>query len=237
MLNRNIRARGICLSDRNNIIKDFIFNTFGQILADIFNAIWRHYKSRSNPINIINIIEKLINCDNIIRNICKSNQNKRIFKMINEWLTGLQKTPIERIRDVLYNIEQFKSDALLLPDIKQPMDKSGKGDVSGPIYGAGAKSAGSIAGGPDSTSKGATKALNQARTLTGKNPFAILKASAIASTSKAVFPNNFQNLPKVSPPFLDPLEQSDKPIYTLVLDLDETLIHNVEVSNHTFCMS
>ena len=100
----------------------------------------------------------------------------------------------------------------------------------GPIYGAGAKSAGSISS--DSTSKGASKMLgNQGRTsLTGKNPFAILKASAIASSSSAVFPNNFQNLPKVSPPFLDPLEDSDKTTYTLVLDLDETLIHNVEVS-------
>ena len=72
---------------------------------------------------------------------------------------------------------------------------------------------------------------NQGQTsLTGKNPFAILKASAIASTSTAVFPNNFTNLPKVSPPFLDPLEPSEGPVYTLVLDLDETLIHNVEVS-------
>jgi hypothetical protein len=56
-----------------------------------------------------------------------------------------------------------------------------------------------------------------------------LKASAIASVSAATFPNNFTNLPKVSPPFLGPIEESKK--YCLVLDLDETLIHNVEVSN------
>jgi hypothetical protein len=62
--------------------------------------------------------------------------------------------------------------------------------------------------------------------LTGKNPFAVLKASAIAASQKAVFPNNFTNLPKVSPPFLPPIDSADK--YTLVLDLDETLIHNVE---------
>ena len=42
-------------------------------------------------------------------------------------------------------------------------------------------------------------------TLTGKNPFAILKASAIAASQKAIFPNNFTNLPKVTPPFLPPL--------------------------------
>ena len=66
-------------------------------------------------------------------------------------------------------------------------------------------------------------------TLTGKNPFAILKASAIAATQKVIFPNTFTNLPKVSPPFLPPLSPEEKDTrYTLVLDLDETLIHNVE---------
>lgn len=45
------------------------------------------------------------NCENIIRNICKANQNKRIFKIIDEWLNMLTKVPIDRIRDVLYNIE------------------------------------------------------------------------------------------------------------------------------------
>jgi hypothetical protein len=70
--------------------------------------------------------------------------------------------------------------------------------------------------------------------LTGKNPFAILKASAIASVSKATYPNNFQNLPKASPPFLGPM-QSDKE-YCLVLDLDETLIHNVEVRQPFFIL-
>jgi len=99
---------------------------------------------------------------------------------------------------------------------------SAKND-GGPVYGAGAKSAGSING------LGEKKAGNQGQTsLTGKNPFAILKASAIASNTAATFPNNFSNLPKVFPPFLEPIENDKK--YCLVLDLDETLIHNVEVS-------
>ncbi len=91
------------------------------------------------------------------------------------------------------------------------------------MFGAGAKSAGSI---NEAKPKPAN---NQGQTsLTGKNPFAILKASAIASVSSAVFPNNFTNLPKAMPPFLGQLESGKK--YCLVLDLDETLIHNVEVS-------
>lgn len=61
------------------------------------------------------------NSENIIRNICKANQNKRIFKIIDDWLNQMQKVPIDRIRDVLYNIEQFKSDALKLPEIKSSM--------------------------------------------------------------------------------------------------------------------
>lgn len=70
-------------------------------------------------------------------------------------------------------------------------------------------------------------------TLTGKNPFAILKASAIAASQKAVFPNNFTNLPKATPPFLPPLDERDN-VYTLVLDLDETLIHNVDYGQDSF---
>jgi TFIIF-interacting CTD phosphatase-like protein len=50
-----------------------------------------------------------------------------------------------------------------------------------------------------------------------------------------VFPNNFTNLPRVYPPFLAPLEGKDiTDRYTLVLDLDETLIHNVEYGNESF---
>lgn len=71
--------------------------------------------------------------------------------------------------------------------------------------------------------------------MTGKNPFAILKASAIASRQKASFPNNFQNLPKASPPFLGPMQNGKE--YCLVLDLDETLIHNVEIGNESYFLT
>lgn len=32
-------------------------------------------------------------------------------------MNQLQRVPLERIRDVLYNIEQFRGDALKLPEI------------------------------------------------------------------------------------------------------------------------
>lgn len=33
------------------------------------------------------------------------------------WLDNLDNIPIDLIRDVLYNIEQFKDDAFILPEI------------------------------------------------------------------------------------------------------------------------
>lgn len=100
---------------------------------------------------------------------------------------------------------------------------SNKSDDGPSAYGAGAKSAGSI-----NETKPKSGGNGGQTTLTGKNPFAILKASTIASQQASVFPNNFTNLPRVYPPFLGPMEEGKK--YCLVLDLDETLIHNVEVS-------
>ena len=37
----------------------------------------------------------------------------------------MHRVPIDRVRDVLYNIEQFKGDALKLPDIKSTFGKKG----------------------------------------------------------------------------------------------------------------
>ena len=148
-------------------------------------------------------------------------------------MNQISRVPIERIRDVLYSIEQFRADALKLPEIQvkgspasaQPGSQPSERTDGGPVYGAGAKSAGSING---PTTEARRSGNNGQTSLTGKNPFAILKASAIASNTKVQFPNNFANLPKVFPPFLGPIEEGKK--YCLVLDLDETLIHNVEVS-------
>ena len=157
------------------------------------------------------------NCENIIRNMCRQNSKKKFFIMIGDWLNAISTVPNEKLREVLYNIEAFRPDALNIAPVE--VKPTGKGTLASKAISSSTKTSGSsslVSGGGSS--------------LTGKNPFAILKASAIASTQQAQFPNNFANLPKCSPPFLPALEGDVKnTTYTLVLDLDETLIHNVEV--------
>lgn len=58
------------------------------------------------------------NSDNIITNIIKANQRKQFFVVLHEYISRLPLYPNEKIRDTLYNIEQFKFDALLQPEIK-----------------------------------------------------------------------------------------------------------------------
>lgn len=126
--------------------------------------ILKKMKSKSEATQMLRVY--CANCENIIRNICKTNQNKKIFKNIGVWIADLNKFPAEKIRDTLYNIEQFKGDSSKLPEIKSQVSNSRKlgmneskagsssKDAGGPVIGAGAKSAGSI--NEDKTSKGAT---------------------------------------------------------------------------------
>jgi len=47
----------------------------------------------------------LSNAESIIRNIVRANQTKRIFQIIIDWVNQIAVVPIDKIRDVLYNIE------------------------------------------------------------------------------------------------------------------------------------
>ncbi len=128
------------------------------------------------------------NAENIIRNIIKVQQSngtkKKIFNLMTEWLNAISTVPNEKIRETLYNIEQFRADALnltsagkaqsALPQQAQPQNP--KGGISSTTKTSGTSNLVGSSGG---------------NSITGKNPFAILKASAIASTSSAKFPNNF----------------------------------------------
>lgn len=154
----------------------------------------------------------------------KANPRKKIFNQINDWLNAIQTIPNERIRENLYNVEQYRLDVLNISEIKGKSPALGSGLPK--VLSNSTKTSGTsnLVGGGGSSS------------LTGKNQFAILKASAM-NTSTATYPNNFTNLPKCTPPFLPPLEgEARLKTYTLVLDLDETLIHNVEVRFIAECL-
>ena len=181
-------------------------------------------KTKGEAIQMIKV--HIQNSENILRNLIKQNQGKRFFMMLNDWINAIHTIPNERIREQLYNIEQFRADAFNL--VEQRNSKSGQTNVN--------QSSVQAKGISSSTkTSGSSNLVGGGNSLTGKNPFAILKASAIASTNNTKFPNNFTNLPKATPPFLDPLEGDAKAkTYTLVLDLDETLIHNVEYANESY---
>lgn len=104
--------------------------------------------------------------------------SKKLFSQLNDWMNQISMTMNEKIRENLYNIEQYRADAHIVQETKvKTNDKGGK--IS------------------NSTKTSGTTNLVAGNSMTGKNPFAILKASAIASPTSAVFPNNFTNLPKV----------------------------------------
>ena len=111
--------------------------------------------------------------------------------------------PNDKIRDTLYNIEQFKFDALLQPEIKMRGPPSSHSNHSNTSTSSSSKSTGSTGGkgGPSQTQGNSALAKRTIKdsdkssgtnnlvgtgggnsTLTGKNPFAILKASAIAAS-------------------------------------------------------
>lgn len=68
-------------------------------------------KSRGEAVQMLRV--NIQNSENIIKNIIKANQKKQFFIVLNEYLSRLPLYPNEKIRDTLYNIEQFKFDALL----------------------------------------------------------------------------------------------------------------------------
>jgi hypothetical protein len=54
----------------------------------------------------------IASAENIMRNMIKANQKKKLFISVDAWLNGIQVIPNERIRENLYNIEQYRADAL-----------------------------------------------------------------------------------------------------------------------------
>jgi hypothetical protein len=142
----------------------------------------------------------LVNSDNILKNIIKPNLRKQFFQVLDNVVTRLPLYPNEKIRDMLYNIDQFKFDAMLQPELritgnvessmstqsnssssksnrtassKKEKESGNDNGLSKRVIKDSDKSSGTnnlVGGGSGTTS------------LTGKNPFAVLKASAIAAS-------------------------------------------------------
>lgn len=94
--------------------------------------------------------------------------------MIENWLNLITNIPNDKIRETLYNIEAFRADALNFQLENKGTKDRNSTDEKTKIKGisSNTKTSGNsnlVSGGSGSN-------------LTGKNPFAILKASAIAST-------------------------------------------------------
>jgi hypothetical protein len=52
------------------------------------------------------------NAENILRNMIRQNPKKKFFSMIGEWLNLIHNIPNEKLREILYNIEVFRLDAV-----------------------------------------------------------------------------------------------------------------------------
>ena len=68
-------------------------------------------KNKSEAVQMLRV--NIENEDNIIKNIIKANQRKQFFMVLNMYITRMPLYPNGKIRETLYNIEQFKFDALL----------------------------------------------------------------------------------------------------------------------------
>lgn len=72
-------------------------------------------KNRNEAIQVLRV--NVQNSDNLVRNIIRANARKQFFAVLHEFVNRMPLFSIEKIRDTLYNIEQFKFDAMLQPEI------------------------------------------------------------------------------------------------------------------------
>lgn len=79
-------------------------------------------KNKNQACQLVRV--NLQNSTNIINNIVKANQKKQFFIVLKEYINHLYLFPNEKIRDVLYNIEQFKFDAYLQPELQPNLSSS-----------------------------------------------------------------------------------------------------------------
>jgi hypothetical protein len=90
-------------------------------------------KTKGEAIQLLKV--HMQNAENIMRNIIKMQQSngtkKRIFTIMTDWLNTISTVTNEKIRETLYNIEQFR------PDVVNLTSANGSGS-SGPVTQGGA---------------------------------------------------------------------------------------------------
>ncbi len=73
-------------------------------------------KTKGEAIQLLKV--HMQNAENIMRNIIKvqqsNGQKKKIFTLMTEWLNTISTVTNEKIRETLYNIEQFRPDVINL---------------------------------------------------------------------------------------------------------------------------
>ena len=92
-------------------------NYWATNLQQIINAkMLKKVKTKGEAIQLLKV--HMQNAENIMRNIIKLQQSngtkKRIFTMMTEWLNQISTVTNEKIRETLYNIEQFRPDVVNL---------------------------------------------------------------------------------------------------------------------------
>jgi hypothetical protein len=103
------------VSQQSNASKKGSTNFWANQLQTIVNTkMVRKLKTKGEAVQLLKV--HMQNSENIIRNIIKMQQSsgikKKIFAMMGDWLNGIATVPNEKIRETLYNIEQFRVDAL-----------------------------------------------------------------------------------------------------------------------------
>lgn len=101
----------------------------------------KQIKSKNQAVQMLRV--NLQNSENIIRNIISANLRKQFFTVLNEYVSRLALFPNDKIRDVLYNIEQFKFDAMIQPELNLKSSVSRSSNSSSSSTNSSSKSLGS----------------------------------------------------------------------------------------------
>jgi uncharacterized lipoprotein YmbA len=120
MLNRMLPSGGnanhnVSQQSSSTVAKKVHSNYWASQLQTIINTkMVRKLRTKGEAVQLLKV--HMQNSENIIKNIIKMQQSnggkKKIFIMMSDWLNTITTVTNERIRETLYNIEQFRVDAL-----------------------------------------------------------------------------------------------------------------------------